>query len=229
MGLGSSWGGVVDALRDIIPVYDRVNAAISLGSIETNRRHAIEGRISKGDSVLDAGSGFGNMSGAALRVCGSDITLTLHDALVPMLHESERILGRSLSRTCGVFESLPFRDSQFDAAMCGYSLRDAISLRIAVSELHRVLRDGGRLIIVDLGKPDGSIARACVTSYLRVVPSLMALAIAGRRGLKFAALYDTYKKWPCNSELRSLLEEKFSRVEFETRFMGGAIIAAAYK
>ena len=38
--------------------------------------------------------------------------------------------------------------------MCGYSLRDAIGLRIAISEAHRVLRKGGRFVIVDLGKPD---------------------------------------------------------------------------
>ena len=229
MGLGSSWGGVIDVLRDIIPVYDRVNGAISLGTAESSRERGISGRIRKGDAVLDAGSGFGNMSATALRLCDNDIALTLHDALVPMLQASGQILGGSRPRTCGVFECLPFQDSQFDAVMCGYSLRDAISLRTAISEIHRVLRPGGRLVIVDLGKPDSGFVRAGVSFYLRAILPVVALAAGGRLGLKFAALYGTYKKWPRNSELREILGERFGRVELETRLMGGAVMVAAYK
>ena len=51
---------------------------------------------------------------------------------------------------------------------------------------------------------------------------------AGKVGLKFKSLYGTYIKWPRNSELRILLQ-RFSRVEFKTRLMGGAVIIAAYK
>ncbi len=229
MGLGSSWGGVIDVLGEIIPVYDRVNAAISLGSAESNRVRALSGRVGRGDNVLDAGSGFGNMSATARKLCGGEITLTLHDALLPMLRATEGRLGVAPSRTCGVFEHLPFQDSKFDVVMCGYSLRDAISLRVAVSEIHRVLCDGGRLIIVDLGKPDCALVRAGVSFYLRAVLPIIALAAGGRRGLKFGALYGTYKKWLRNSELEALLLSKFSRVEFDTGLGGGAIMVAAYK
>lgn len=229
MGLGSSWGSVIDVLSEIIPVYDKVNNAISLGSAESNRVRGISGRVRAGDVVLDAGSGFGNMSSTALALCGNDITLTLHDALVPMLLATKKRFDTMPACTCGVFENLPFRDSQFDVVMCGYSLRDAISLRTAISEIHRVLCDGGRLVIVDLGKPDGAFVRAGVTFYLRAVLPIIAFAIGGRRGLKFGALYGTYKKWLRNSDLESLLLEKFTRVEFETGLLGGSIMVAAYK
>ena len=58
MGLGSYWGEVIDVLRDIIPVYDKVNSFISLGKDVEHRNQAIKGRIKKGDKVLDAGSGL---------------------------------------------------------------------------------------------------------------------------------------------------------------------------
>ena len=124
---------------------------------------------------------------------------------------------------------MPFRDGNFDAVLCGYSLRDAISLRTAISEVHRVLKTGGRFVIVDLGKPDSPIIRAGVSFYLRAVLPILAVVAGGRLGLKFAALYDTYKVWPKNSALKSLLLERFTRVEFDTGMMGGAVIVAAYK
>lgn len=229
MGLGTSWGSVIDALAQIIPVYDRVNNAISLGSAESNRVRGISGRMSPGDKVLDAGSGFGNMSMTALGLTGGGIDLTLYDALVPMLLATESRFEKTPAKSCGVFEHLPFQSSQFDVVMCGYSLRDAISLRVAVSEIHRVLKDGGRLVIVDLGKPDCALVRAGVSFYLRAILPLVAFAVGGRRGLRFGALYGTYKKWLKNSDLQKLLLEKFSRVEFETGLLGGAIMVAAYK
>ena len=51
MGLGSYWGEVIDVLRDIIPVYDKVNSFISLGKDTEHRNRAISGRINKGDKL----------------------------------------------------------------------------------------------------------------------------------------------------------------------------------
>ena len=68
MGLGSHWGEVIDVLQEIIPVYDKVNSYISLGKDSEHRKRAIKGRIKNGDKVLDAGSGFGNMSKTALDI-----------------------------------------------------------------------------------------------------------------------------------------------------------------
>ena len=228
MGLGNSWSGVIDVLEDIIPLYDRVNNIISFGSAKPNRIYAIRGNVHKADKVLDAGSGFGNMSSTVIRLV-DDVSLTLHDALVSMLHATETQFGKSVPRTCGVFEHLPFHDSYFDVVMCGYSLRDAIDTRVAISELHRVLHDNGRLIIVDLGKPDNAFLRAGAAMYLRCLVPLIGLIIGGRLGLKFSALYETYRKLPQNKELKSMLLEKFSRIKFETRLLGGAVIVIAYK
>jgi demethylmenaquinone methyltransferase/2-methoxy-6-polyprenyl-1,4-benzoquinol methylase len=229
MGLGSYWGEVIDVLRQIIPVYDKVNSYISLGKDVEHRNRGIRGRVNPGDAVLDAGSGFGNMSRTAEKICGGDLSITLYDPLVPMLMNTSTYFAKIPQLSCGVFEHIPFKDGQFDAVLCGYSLRDAINLKIAISEIHRVLKKGGRFVIVDLGKPDNALVRVGVSFYLRAILPIIALAAGGRLGLKFATLYGTYKRWPQNKKLESMLLEKFSRVEFEEDLMGGAIMVAAYK
>ena len=229
MGLGSYWGEVLDVLQDIIPIYDKVNSYISLGKDSEHRNKSIKGRIKKGDFVLDAGSGFGNMSKTAIDVTNGDIRVMLYDPLVPMLKNTDRLFQKKPDVACGVFEHIPFKGEQFDAVLSGYSLRDAISLKIAISEIHRILKKDGKWVIVDLGKPDNPIIRFGVSLYLKTVLPIIAYAVGGRLGLKFAALYETYRLWPQNRKLESLLNEKFSKIEFEKDLMGGAVMIAAYK
>ncbi|MCV0431159.1 class I SAM-dependent methyltransferase [Nitrosopumilus sp.] len=229
MGLGSYWGEVMEVLREIIPIYDKVNSIISLGKDKEHRVRGISKRVLPGNKILDAGSGFGNMSKTASRLTGGKISITLYDPLVPMLKNTGTFFEKTPDMANGVFEHIPFKDEEFDAVLCGYSLRDAINLRIAISEIHRVLKKGGRFVIVDLGKPDESFFRAGVSFYLRCILPILAFAAGGRLGLKFGTLYGTYKRWPQNKKLERLILEKFSRVEFEKDLMGGAIMVAAYK
>ena len=229
MGLGSYWGEVIDVLQEIIPVYDKVNSYISLGKDSEHRNRAIRGKIQSGDKILDAGSGFGNMSKTALDVSDGDVEIMLFDPLLPMIKNTDRLFKKKPEATCGVFEHVPFKNKQFDVVLSGYSLRDAISLKTAISEIQRVLKDDGKWIIVDLGKPDEPIARFGVSFYLKLILPIIAYAAGGRLGLKFAALYETYRLWPKNKKLETMLLEKFSSVEFEKDMMGGAIMVAAYK
>ena len=228
-GLGSYWGEVIKVLEEIIPVYDKVNSIISLGKDQEHRNRGISQRVVPGNRILDAGSGFGNMSKTAVDLTDGEISVTLYDPLVPMLKNTGKYFERPPDMANGVFEHIPFRDREFDAVLCGYSLRDAIDLQAAISEIHRVLKKDGRFVIVDLGKPDRVFARAGVSFYLRCVLPILALVAGGRLGLKFGTLYGTYKRWPQNKRLESMILEKFSRVEFEKDMMGGAIIVAAYK
>ena len=202
---------------------------ISLGKDSEHRNRAISGRIQHGDKILDAGSGFGNMSKTALDITNGKVEIILYDPLLPMIKNTNKLFKKKPEVTCGVFEHTPFRNQQFDVVLSGYSLRDAISLKTAISEIHRVLKNDGKWIIVDLGKPDKPIIRFGVSFYLRFILPIVAYMAGGKLGLKFATLYGTYKLWPQNKKLESMLLEKFTRVEFEKDMMGGAIMIAAHK
>jgi demethylmenaquinone methyltransferase/2-methoxy-6-polyprenyl-1,4-benzoquinol methylase len=230
-GLGSRyWAEVIEVLRVIIPIYDKVNKVISLGKDERYRLQGIRGRVRPGNVILDAGSGYGNMSRLALAEVGGNAKVVVYDPILEMLANVKNFLpGSQVTRYSGVFEYMPFKDSTFDVVVCGYSLRDAVYLRQAVSEIHRVLKVGGRLVVIDLGKPNNRILRAMVSAYLKYFLGIFAYLTAGKAGLKFKTLYGTYLRWPQNSELESILKDKFSKVEFNTAMMGGAVIIAAYK
>lgn len=231
-GLGSQyWPEVIEVLRSIVPVYDKVNRVISLGKDEEYRNHAIKGRVVPGNRVLDAGSGFGNMSRVALAAAGGDASVVMYDPLPEMLANTRTFFAgaRPPSLSSGIFEHMPFREGTFDAVLCGYSLRDAIDLKKAIAEMHRVLVPGGRLVIVDLGKPDGAFKRWMVATYLKHFLGISAYMAAGRAGLKFTTLYGTFVRWPRNSQLEAMLVEKFSRVVFDKGMLDGAIMVAAYK
>ena len=230
-GLGSRyWTEVMEVLRAVIPVYDKVNKVISLGKDDKYRLKGIRGLVRSGNMILDAGSGYGNMSRLALAETRGDAKIVMYDPLLEMLANIKNpLLGSHTALYSGVFEYMPFREGMFDAVLCGYSLRDSIHLQQAIAEIHRVLKIGGRLVVIDLGKPDNYILRGMVSVYLKHFLGIFAYLAAGSSGLKFKTLYGTYVRWPKNSELEHMLKEKFSHVQFDKGMMGGAVIIAAYK
>jgi demethylmenaquinone methyltransferase/2-methoxy-6-polyprenyl-1,4-benzoquinol methylase len=232
-GLGKTyWPEIISTLRSIIPIYNRVNRVISLGKDADYRRMCLNKQLRFGDRILDAGSGFGNMSKLARIEMNGNIEVILYDPIIEMLQVGRSLDDKSdlsIELSSGVFEYLPFKNNIFDAVLCGYSLRDAIHLNDAIAEFHRILKPNGRLLIVDLGKPDQILLDALVRIYLKYVMGFLAFAVAGSKGLGFRALYGTYKRWPKNSELRKMLEMEFSEVKFRKYMMGGAVIIAARK
>jgi demethylmenaquinone methyltransferase/2-methoxy-6-polyprenyl-1,4-benzoquinol methylase len=234
-GLGKSyWNEVINILRNIIPVYDKVNSVISLGKDNDFRKEGIMKSIRQGNIILDAGSGFGNMSKTVLKNVSTDVTIYFYDPIFEMLNKVKyniniRTPPFEYFLCSGVFEKIPFKSNTFDAVLCGYSLRDAIVLDIAIEEIHRVLKKDGRLVIVDLGKPDNFISRFLVSVYLKYFLAILAFSVAGKKGIPFKTLYGTFLRWPKNQDLNNILSKSFSKVEFKKKILGGSIVVVAYK
>ncbi len=228
-GLGEVWQETEEALIKTIPVYDRGNQIMSFGRDKRYRREGIAQAVKQGDRVLDLGCGPGTMSRILLDTGEGISELVLADPLGPMLSAARsRVSENIVQMTSGIFENLPFRNNVFDVAMCGFSFRDAQSYPKAIAEIARVLKqEDGRLLIVDLGKPDGLLPRQLIGLYFRYVASVLTFLILGRKGLAFSRIYPTYRKYPTISRIRSLLESQFEDVTIETRMIGGVLIAIA--
>ena len=229
-GLNEEWDKVIDVLSQIIPVYDRVNRFISFGKDLVYRREGILKTVESNDIVLDAGAGPGVMSQILLQSVQDTGNLVLLDPLKVMLSQArKRVVDKNSHFSLGVFESLPFRDKSFDVVMTGFALRDAGNLYVSVMEVHRVLKDGGRFLIVDLGKPNNRFFRWIIGMHWRYLVGLLGFIAAGRKGLLFTVLYTTYQKLLTNEAQKSLFEEIFSEVSFQTRMLGGLVIVRCKK
>ncbi|HEV2139267.1 MAG TPA: methyltransferase domain-containing protein [Nitrososphaerales archaeon] len=220
-GLQRKWAHVVNSLQEIVPSYERASSRISLFGDRRMRFEAVTFAATRGGIVLDLGAGPGTMSRLVDSV-GAE----------PVLLDASRVMLKGSgfpNKVTGVFECLPFRDGVFDGAVAGFALRDAHDLMTALGELSRVLKNGGRFGLCDLGKPNDSLRAIGVAFYLRVVPSIIGLASAGRSGLRYGSLFDTYVLTLHNSELQALLARYLGEASTHETQMGGAIVVRCVK
>jgi demethylmenaquinone methyltransferase/2-methoxy-6-polyprenyl-1,4-benzoquinol methylase len=220
-GLQHRWAHVVNSLQEIVPSYEVASSRISLHSDRRMRNEAVSFAVRRGDLVLDLGAGPGTMSKVVSRKGGS-----------PVLVDASRVMLEASgfpNAVQAVFERLPFREGVFDGAVSGFAVRDAHDLPAALTQLSRVLKPGGRFALCDLGKPDGPLKAFAVAVYLRMVPSVIGLASAGRVGLKYGSLFDTYALVLHNAELAAILTRYVGRTSIHETQMGGSIVAKSVK
>lgn len=158
-----------EAFSRIARRYDRVNRVLSLGRDRAWRRAAIA-HLPPG-SVLDLGAG----TGAANPDLGERRIVAL-DPVAPMLslNDAER-------RAVAVGEQLPFDDEVFDGVFSAFVVRNLSSLPETLAEVFRVLRPGGVVAIVDLGRPERAWMRVLHRIGTAVVLPIVGLFAAAPR------------------------------------------------
>jgi demethylmenaquinone methyltransferase/2-methoxy-6-polyprenyl-1,4-benzoquinol methylase len=161
--------------------YDAINQIFSFGTGRRYRAQALRrAGLTAGAKTLDVATGTGMVAAAAQQVVGPSGSVTALDLSEGMLRVARRHPGLRLIR--GSVDALPLADAQFDLLTMGYALRHVASLDVAFAEFTRVLRPGGRVLLLEIGRPHGRIAHHLAHAYLgRVVPLLSRLAGSGRR------------------------------------------------
>lgn len=147
------------------PHYDRINGWMSLGSGRWYRRWALE-RAGLGTRmrVLDVATGTGLVARAALDLVEPDGRVVGVDPSPGMLRQVPR--GPRLTLAQARAEGLPFRAATFDMVTMGYALRHVADLETTFAEYFRVLRPGGRVLVLEISRPRGALAARVLRSYL---------------------------------------------------------------
>ncbi len=161
------------------PDYDRIERVLAFGSGPWYRRMALQrAGLRSGAQVLDVGIGTGLVARQALSIVGHEGKVTGVDPSPGMMGEVtlpgvELLQGRA--------EALPTGDACCDFLSMGYALRHLSDVHAAFAEFHRVLRPGGRLLILEITKPQGPAATLLLRGYMRVAVPLIAKVVGGRR------------------------------------------------
>ncbi len=160
-------------------IYDRVDALGSGGRGLLYRQEALaRAGLQPGARVLDVACGTGLMSEAAIRLTRGQVTLVGVDPSPGMSARARAKLPLEFHE--GVAESLPVPDAAFDLVMMGYALRHVPDWNRAFREFARVLRPDGRVVLLEITRPEGRLGKIFFDGYFGgVLPALGGL-ITGR-------------------------------------------------
>lgn len=162
----------------LVPRYDLMNALMTGGLDRRWRSVAAHAAAPSGATVLDVGTGTGDLALAlgragAARVIGTDFC---PEMLVVARDKARRhALGVPIVFVAGDALQLPFPDQTFDRVTSAFLLRNVASLPRALSEMTRVLKPGGRLVCLEITHPPSGLAPVFQLYFRRIVPLIGAL------------------------------------------------------
>src|SRR5207247_6548680 len=166
-------GRVCDLFAKIAPRYDLINDLQSFGLHRAWKRHLVRlAAPQPGERALDICCGTGDISFALAR-CGADVVgLDFSEPMLEVATRKSKIHSHSGKFLTPEFIQgdalqIPFPDNQFDIVTVGYGLRNLASWEIGLNEMQRVAKPGGRLLVLDFGKPENNFWRKIYFGYLR--------------------------------------------------------------
>jgi len=186
--------------NQIAPVYDHLNDTLSLGLHRVWKQMAVSWcQPQPGDSALDVCCGSGDLArllaqrvGATGQVVGLDFSAA--QLAIAQQRTAQSVQPLSIAWVEGDALALPFESNQFDAATMGYGLRNVVDIPASLKELHRVLKPGATIAILDFHRPDSLPLQALQQCYLEhlVIPT------AQRFGLKdqYAYIVPSLERFP---------------------------------
>jgi demethylmenaquinone methyltransferase / 2-methoxy-6-polyprenyl-1,4-benzoquinol methylase len=168
--------------------YERIVGWGFFGTGNRYRRQALErAGLGAGMQVIDVAAGTGTTARAAAELAGGPQYVTCVDPSLGMLRESERLFRAR--HVQGTADSIPVANATFDFLSMGFALRHVENLHGAFTEFHRVLRPGGRVLIIDITKPKGRFAARLLRLYFRDIMPRFARLLTGSRTAAYLMEY----------------------------------------
>ena len=162
--------------------YEWICRVMSFGTGEWYRGRVLrDAGLAPGSRLLDVATGTGLVLRSAHEICGPSGRAIGLDPSAGMLGQCRSSCAAPLIQGYG--ERLPFADGSFDMVSMGYALRHVADLRQLFAEFRRVLKPGGRVVILELTQPRSRVARGLNRFYLQsIVPRVAALGRGGKGG-----------------------------------------------
>lgn len=210
---------VNELFASIAPRYDRINDIQSFGMHHRWKRRLVKmAGLRSGDRALDACCGTGDiaelLSSTGAKTTGLDFTNEMLEVARKRNGSIEYLQGDAMN--------LPFEDATFDAVTVGFGLRNLVDWKTGLEEMHRVAKLGGRLLVLDFGRPDNGLWRALYFAYLRMIVPVYGKLFCGNWSA-YAYILESLKNYPAQRGVERGMNELSCKDVRVINFFGGAM------
>ena len=222
-------GLVHDVFESVAGKYDLMNDLMSFGVHRLWKRHFIAiSNIQRGQRVLDLAGGTGDITALISKRVGSQGSVVLSDINEAMLavgraRMEDRGLVGNIEYSLANAEKIPFSDGEFDAVTIAFGLRNVTDKSAALKEMHRVLKPGGRAMILEFSKVEFDGLKKIYDGYsFGILPRLGRLVADDEDSYRYLA--ESIRKHPSQDELADMMVDAgFTNVTY--RNLTGGVVA----
>ena len=222
-------GKVADVFHSVASNYDLMNDLMSAGVHRLWKRMTIEmSGVRSGIKVLDIAGGTGDLAAKFSRIVGKDGYVVLAD-----INESMLKVGRDRLMDLGVVDNvkfsqsdaqyLPFPDNTFDIITIAFGLRNVTDKELALKSMLRVLKPGGRLLVLEFSKPGNPVLSKIYDTYsFSILPKLGKLFADDAESYQYLA--ESIRMHPDQQTLMGMMNDAgFTNTDFHN-MTGGVVV-----
>ena len=206
--------------------YDKANDLLSFGSARIWRKKVAKLVNSQpGQTILDLAAGTGSSSIVFLR---EGVKVVAADFSNGMLEEGRK-RHPELEFVFADASSLPFADQEFDTVTISFGIRNVEKTEVALSEMLRVLKPGGKLVVCEFSRIPNKLLHTLYRFYLRnILPTLSA--VVSKTPEAYSYLAESIDAWPSQQELVKIIElAGFESVSYLNQTFGIVAIHSGFK
>ncbi|MBZ0285614.1 MAG: ubiquinone/menaquinone biosynthesis methyltransferase [Anaerolineae bacterium] len=214
---------VQDMFGRIAGRYNLMNRLMTFGQDLKWRRFVVQqAKLPNSGKLLDLATGTGDIAFEALKAV-PNATVIGGDFSLPMMRVGKTLpSGDKVGWTGADALNLPFPDESFDAVTSGYLVRNVIDIPRTFAEQIRVLKPGGRVVVLDSSPPKNNIFRPFIEIHLRYIIPLLGRIVAGKEGADaYQYLPSSTQAFKTPEELANLMRQAgLHNVQFKTFMFG---------
>ncbi|WP_066960161.1 bifunctional demethylmenaquinone methyltransferase/2-methoxy-6-polyprenyl-1,4-benzoquinol methylase UbiE [Microbulbifer sp. Q7] len=222
-------GRVADVFHSVAARYDVMNDLMSGGVHRLWKRFTIELSAARpGQTILDIAGGTGDLTARFSRIVGPTGKVVLADINESMLKVGrDRLLDRGIAGNVETVQAdaqyLPFPDNTFDCITIAFGLRNVTDKDLALRSMLRVLKPGGRLLVLEFSKPQSKLLEKVYDQYsFRLLPFMGKLVADDADSYRYLA--ESIRMHPDQQTLKDMMGEA-GFVDCEYHNMTGGIVA----